>query len=412
MKTKEKKQAKKVSPATASREIVDQEENKKMEDEKPELERKGDELEERTEWFYSTRVPKDEYEQKDSNIFEASYQLRKLSKEKNKKWLKEFLENPPAQPGPEGTNNWTPLGPSVIDHGQASSNPPVSGRINSIVVGPSGTRVYADAANGGVWFSGDSGNTWQPLDDYFNSPTFVSGLEEDSLSVGAIAVAFGSSPATDNVYVGTGEPVGGFIGYFGVGIKHSASGGAPGSWTLEATNLANRKIYKIVIDPADATRVFAATNIGLFQRPLVAPFSNWNLITSPAFANANAPVTDFIIAGSGASKRHYAAFHLDKVYRSLDATTWTALTGINVSARKALAAGENDPSVVYCLFQTATLAADGVTVIITTNLYRLVVDNFEAVGGVPNIFNGGQGGYDLILAVDPADANTVFFAGD
>ena len=377
------------------------------------LEEEKDEVDERMKWFYSTRIDKENKEtKKGSTIAAASRQLRKLTIEKNRKWVKRFFENPPALPGAPGTNNWTALGPSVIDHGQASDNPPVSGRINSIVAGPSGTRVYAGAANGGVWFSGDGGNTWQPLDDYFNSPTFVSGLEEDSLSVGAIAVAFGATGATDNVYVGTGEPVGGFIGYFGVGIKHSTSGGAPGSWTLEATNLANRKIYKIVIDPEDASRVFAATSIGLFQRPLAAPFTNWNLITSPVFANANGAVTDLVIAGTGAAKRHYAAFQGDSIYRSPDAAAWTALTGINLNARKALAAGENDPTAVYCLFQTTALAPDGVTIIGVTNLYRLVADNFEAVGGMPNVFNGKQGGYDLILAVDPANANTVFFAGD
>lgn len=403
MKTKEKKLQKNVKVASDTIELIAAKREKNKTDKEKDREKPGeedDDLKERMEWFYSTRVSKDnKYKKNSSSIALASHQLRKLTRENNRKWLKEFYENPPAAPGAAGTNNWTPLGPSVIDHGQASNNPPVSGRINSIVVGPSGTRVYAGSANGGIWFSGDGGNTWQPLDDYFNSPTFISGLEEDSLSVGAIAVSFGASAAMDNVYVGTGEPIGGYIGYFGVGIKHSLNGGAPGSWTLEATNLANRKIYKIVIDPEDSTRVFVATSIGLFQRPLAAPFTNWNQVISPVFANANGTVTDFIIAGIGASKRHYAAFQFDSTYRSNDATTWTALTGVNSFARKVLAAGESDASVVYCLTQS-------------NQLFRLVADNFEVVSGMPNIFNGGQGGYDLILAVDPVNANIVYFAGD
>src|SRR6478752_7150947 len=54
---------------------------------------------------------------------------------------------PPAPPGGAGTVNWTPLGPSVIAHGQASGNPPVSGRITTIAAGPAGGCAYIGAAN-------------------------------------------------------------------------------------------------------------------------------------------------------------------------------------------------------------------------------------------------------------------------
>jgi len=35
----------------------------------------------------------------------------------------------------------------------------VSGRVTGLAVGPDGLRVYAGAANGGVWFSHDGGET-------------------------------------------------------------------------------------------------------------------------------------------------------------------------------------------------------------------------------------------------------------
>src|SRR5436190_22533266 len=37
---------------------------------------------------------------------------------------------PKAPPGGPGSVNWTPLGPSLITHGQASGHPGVRGRIN------------------------------------------------------------------------------------------------------------------------------------------------------------------------------------------------------------------------------------------------------------------------------------------
>lgn len=141
--------------------------------------------------------------------------------------------------------NWTPIGPSVVANGQAVGGPPVAGRITTLAIGPGGTRLYAGSANGGVWHSGDSGSSWSPLDDYFETGT-PAGVDADSLSVGAIGIQFGTSPTQDLVYIGTGEPNRNADAYFGVGIRRfgpPAGGGAP-AWTLEATNLAGAGIYQ------------------------------------------------------------------------------------------------------------------------------------------------------------------------
>ncbi|SRR5260370_38646815 len=71
----------------------------------------------------------------------------------------------PAPPGGPGSVNWTPLGPSVQAHSDATGNPPVSGRVNGVAVGPSGMRAYAGTVDGGVWFTGNGGIFWQPLEE-------------------------------------------------------------------------------------------------------------------------------------------------------------------------------------------------------------------------------------------------------
>lgn len=305
---------------------------------------------------------------------------------------------PPAPPGPLGSVNWTPIGPSVVSHGQASNHPPVSGRITSIVAGPSGTRVYAGAANGGVWFTADAGSDWAPLDDYAVSPSLTSGLEADSLAVGAIAVRFGATSATDLVYVGTGEANSSGDSYFGVGVKRSSSGGAAGSWTLEGTNLAGRGFFRITIDPDDPTLVLAATTAGLFRRPAAAPFTAWTQITS-TFASPNGMANDIVVAGAGATKRYYCVFESDKAYSSTDGLAWTALTGLPAGGRVALAVAESDPTVAYALKQDGTL-------------WRLVGTTFQSVAAAPPLFSfGQQGWYDIAVAVDPANANTVYLVG-
>ena len=185
----------------------------------------------------------------------------------------------------------------------------------------------------------------------------------------------------------------------GIGIRH-LSGGV---WTLEATNLADTSVYNIVIDPDDVTptNVFAATPRGIFRRPTSGSMNTWSQVISPAFANPSGRVTALIVAGSGATKNFYAAFSGDKVYRSPDGTTWTALSGFSGSGRIALAAGESDPSVVYALCEDGTLN-------------RLTGTSFSVVTGLPAsaLFRGNQGWYDIAVAVDPTNPNTVFLGGD
>jgi hypothetical protein len=306
---------------------------------------------------------------------------------------------PPAPPGGVGSVNWTPIGPSVIAHGQASGNPPVSGRITSIVVGPGGTRAYVGAANGGVWFSGDAGSNWSPLDDYAVSPLLTSAIEADSLAVGAIAVQFGATAATDLIYVGTGEANNSADSYFGIGVKRSASGGAPGSWTLEGTNLAGRGFFRVVVDPDDPTLVLAATTSGIFRRPATAPYTTWTQVTS-TFSTPGGIATDLVVAGTGASKRYYCVYQSDKAYSSPDGLTWTALTGMPAGGRVALAVSESSPTIAYALKQDGTL-------------WRLVGTAFQSVAGLPPLFaTGGQGWYDIAVAVDPSNANVVYVVAD
>ena len=301
---------------------------------------------------------------------------------------------PPAPPGGPGSVNWTPLGPSVQAKSDATGNPPVSGRVTGIAVGPGVTRAYVGAANGGVWFTPDAGTTWTPLeDDETFSPT--SGLTADSESVADIAVHFDpSGPTKDTIFVLTGNA------YRSVGVKASTQGGAPGTWTPEATNLVGSIGFTIAIDPDNTAQVFAATSSGLFKRNLVN-LANWQPVATGAPFGAYP--SDIAIAGTGAGKRYYVAYPNDQIYVSADFASWGAVPGGAVpgTQRVALAASESDPSVVYALDDNA-------------RLLRLVSGSFQQVTSMPKgaLFPGGQGVGDIILGVDPLDPDTVYLGGD
>lgn len=125
----------------------------------------------------------------------------------------------------------------------------IGGRVVDVVVDPNEQdTIYIGAASGGVWKSTDAGDTFESVWD-------------DNLvqSIGAVAIT-----PDGTLYVGTGEanPGGGSIVFGGTGVYRSDNGGE--SWEqigLEESNA----IGRIVIDPENPERVFAAATGPLFH---------------------------------------------------------------------------------------------------------------------------------------------------
>jgi hypothetical protein len=370
-----------------------------------------DEREDRLAQFYSTRADRKGRLRRRA-YFRASRVRHQLELDRVKR-----REPPPAPPGGMPTDvNWTPLGPTTVAFGQASSNPAVSGRVTSLAVGPGGTRVYAGAANGGVWITADSGANWRPLDDYFVSGSPPAGVEADSLAIGALGVQFGATMTDDVVYVGTGESNQSLDSYLGVGIRRlgpPSGGGAP-AWTLEATNLAGRWISRIVVDADTPDTVYAATSIGLFRRP-AGGAATWTALT-PTTPPADTRATDVVAASTGAERRYYVAYRGGVVWMLDPATsTWTQLTGLVaapgawvVLAATRVPGGAANQRVVYALTQAG-------------RLFRLAPGStsFTEVTGMPTdssgnsaVVAGGQGWYDLFVEIEPGTADTVWLVGD
>jgi hypothetical protein len=358
---------------------------------------------ERAEWFRRSRVGP--HVRTPPGVFLKAVRQRKKSGPGGV-----MIEDKPV---PAPGLNWTPIGPSVINSGFTAA-----GRVTCLLAGPAGKRVYAGSADGGVWFSPDGGRTWTPLDDYFSAPSSVpgnTGADANSLSTGAIEIRFGATATDDEIFIGTGEENAGwpsinvdvnpYDNYFGVGIRHRVGG----AWTLEATNLASQGIYRICIDPNDVTptNVYAATTNGLYKRPASSPFTNWTQIqVNPT--NINLPVTDFIAAGKGSGRMFYAAINGDNVYSSSDGTTWTPLSGLGTIpnneafGRISLGASESSPKIIYAIIANGEFfrldASAGTTFL-------------PVLGLPPGIPVGDQGGYDLVVAVDPSDSTSVYLGG-
>jgi len=328
--------------------------------------------------------------------------------------LRPAVAGAPPAPFIPGANNWLPLGPSVVMHGQTVGNQPVAGRVSRIAVAPNGAVVYAASANGGVFRSADGGTTWRAMMDRFdlNPTSFASA----SLVCGAIAL----DPADVNrVYVGTGEGdtlqlfrarvTSALPAYRGVGMLRSDDGGE--NWVSEPSSpeLAGEAFFALAVDPRDRENVVAATTAGLYHR-VAQPGGQfqWTQVRTGVFASvvvaATTTATRFYCAQWGQNGGASNVLHSDD-----GGTNWNP-TGTDFPTgdvgRIALGLQTDNPDRVYAFVTTGSGKLQGV--------YRLdgVQQKWKRVSAVPDVLPGGQGSYDLTIAVDPHDANLIYLGGD
>lgn len=150
----------------------------------------------------------------------------------------------------------------------------VSGRITALAALHDGKTVFAGGAGGGVWKSTDGGQHWSPVFD-----------GQQTLAIGALAVDEQSSGYT--VYAGTGEANTSSDGYAGLGIYRSTDGGA--TWArMGGDELVGALVARIVVDPVDHTRLYAATSHGLYR--WTAGATTWQRV----LGTGDNPVSNFV----------------------------------------------------------------------------------------------------------------------
>jgi uncharacterized protein (TIGR03437 family) len=323
---------------------------------------------------------------------------------------------------------WTALGPAPIGQGQTFGTPrvAVSGRISTVVLDPgyNGTTnqtVYLGAAQGGLWRSRDNGATWTPLTD-----------DQPSLAMGAIAI----DPTNPNIiYAGTGESHLSGDSYYGAGLLKSTDGGT--TWMqitgpISASEprqpaFLNAAFHTLMVDPTTPSTLYAATTIGLVSSSTGAttfpPLGDrgiwkstdsgmtWRNLNPPNLTALNQSGTDVLLDPLN-PRRVFAAMLGLGIYRSNNGGepgTWEKLTAGLPDAdldRIKLAVGPPlAPSTSATLYAAISRASN-------TRLLGV----FKSTDGgttwaqttTPSPTTGGTF-YSLALAVDPVDANVVYY---
>jgi hypothetical protein len=338
----------------------------------------------------------------------------------------------PAAPANTLLNMWLPLGPTGMLQGQAANRPRVSGRVRALAVHPGGDRIYAAAANGGIWYSSNGGGTWRSIGGL--ASTDIAGITRPAHrnACGAVLVRFDhdfpDDESKDLVFVGTGEttprvqarpgsPLGG-VGIFVA--KGPAASTDADPWTIEAPNLQGEGVYRMAIQPGGDT-VVAATSIGLVQRPASpAAHKNWDPVAGAPFSTLKDACTDVLWTAKddaagipGFLWVWVVGEHFGLWVRFDGATDFLPVDVTGAYNQVSALAASEPPTRVYMLNNRHT---DDATTSKLPALFRIDPSADpsplaeEVTEGVPDVLTD-QGDYDITIAVDPGNADRVAIAG-
>lgn len=300
-----------------------------------------------------------------------------------------------AAAAPQG--DWTHIGPF---DGNALNG---IGRVNCLTFHPNDpTILFAGAPAGGLWRSDDGGVTWSTNTDLL-----------PNLGVSSIAI---DPLHPDTMYIATGDRDAGDT--YSIGILKSTDGGQSWQTTgLSYTVNQTRRVTGLYINPKNTQVVVATTRNGIVRSTDGGTTFNtvqggsWQMLTYVEGAS------DTLYAGASSG---------GSVARSIDAgQTWMLLTNGLPGAggtRVELATTADDPNYVYAIFSAGNNGLYGIYKSVNggetwtqtfsgINTQNLLHWNSNPGPNNINGSSGGQGWYDLAIAVSPIDKDLVYIGG-
>ena len=322
----------------------------------------------RWEWYWENRVNPVTGDFPNTSAWEEYQKIKQAAK---------GLKSPSGQ--------WTSMGPSTSPGGYAGL-----GRLNCIGFHPTDNNtLYCGAASGGVWKTTDGGSTW-----------IVQGDELAAIGISDIIVL--ATSGDDEVIIATGDRDASDT--YSVGVLKSTDGGSTWATTgLTFTAGQKRLVNRLLIDTSNNTTLYAATSVGVYKSTDAG--ANWSVITSNVYIDMEFK--------PGSSSTIYGSTKQGEIYLTTDSgSTWS--NSLSTSGKRTeLAVSTNDATVVYALIAASNSGLFGI--------YKSTDSgaSFASIYSGGNLLgwnctaggSGGQGWYDLCIAADPTDVNTVFLGG-
>ena len=343
----------------------------------------GDDPEGRNDWF----------------IFQRTYPSDSLPRDARLQAWKSASRFRTESFTPQATLGWRAIGPSPTVPVYGANWGLTSGRINSLAVSPSNSRiVLAGSATGGIWRSEDSGASFAPVSD-----------DQIDLAVGSIVFSKSNSSI---VYAGMGDSK---LGYLGSGVLKSTNEGR--TWSRVSNNSlpSPGTISKIEVDPADSNRVYAAQYLRLDKEKVTSSGFyvstdggvNWTRTQAGA-------ARDIAIDAANPRMLYLGLSRIEKdtdppfgLYRSTDrGITWTNIFSTQYEPKGArdirIAVTPANTQRIYVYFGGRVGSQFEASVKVSTDGGATWIDR-GAYG-----FDLAQFGYNTFITVDPQNANTVY----
>lgn len=305
---------------------------------------------------------------------------------------------------------WEELGPDDI-----------GGRTRAILIDkrdPTNNTIYAGGVSGGMWKSLDGGNTWNKLPKW-----------NQWMAVSCIAQA---NDANNTIFIGTGEglaqPDGKSFnsGTIGNGIYKLDNEDNPvlitnDEFTDKVINISDvwSVVNRIAINPRDANQMVAATDKGLYQSDDAG--INWtaailptNLMGQPAADVKWGNDGTVVFASVG---RNSISKGARLVVSQNGGFSWRVIPNNrhgfpNVQGRIEIAIAPSNPNIAYLSIAGPTGAT--FQVLRTENALDTGII-WKVIGAKGPLFDPmgsfGQGWYDNVIAVSPADPNKIYHGG-
>ena len=292
-------------------------------------------------------------------------------------------------------SNWVFQGPDSCNHGYSGM-----GRINIVAFDPVDSNTfYIGSAAGSTWKTTDGGLTWTSL--YTNLPT---------LGVADIKI----NPINPNtIYVATGDGDAGDAYSSGVIISHDkgATWSTSGLTWLPTAYISG---HSLLINPLDTSSMILGTNNGIYKT--YNSGASWTNVFTGNFKQ--------ILYNPADTSMIYASMYTDtsaQIMRSLDGgITWNAMTSFTDVQRVALAVCPASPNVVKAVCSDNSSGLEGIYSSSDSgaSFTGIFMEN-DTCGnnllgydlGLPTHNCGGQGWYDLCIAMDPRDPSAVVVGG-
>ena len=298
-----------------------------------------------------------------------------------------FFESGQAPKSSNG--NWISMGPNLSDGGYAGI-----GRINCVAFHPSNNNIWwVGAPAGGLWLTQNNGSSWTCLTD-----------QNEVMGVSDIVIP--SDYATSQtIYIGTGDRSAWDNRSHGV-LKSTDGGSTWNTTGLSFTPASYSMVNRLLLDPNNNNIIIAATTSGIYKTTNSG--ATWTLLASYNFIDMEYKPGNYSTL--------YGSTKNGEIYVSTNGgSTWTQAISVSGGYRTELAVSPAQTGYVYAVMANDENGLYGVYR--STNSGASYSQVFS--GSSKNLLGwdssgddtGGQGWYDLCIAVSPTNANTVLVGG-